>query len=235
MEPEFGAQLSAVERELAGRLTVPVVTPPHRQLDLPALLAEHDAFAAVLVDGMLLHRVAIGGQPGMRLLGPGDMLGRSAGPISGLVSGSAYRASGPLRLALLDDRVLLAGTRFPRLFAGLQTRLGDQHERLMAQLVICQLPRVQDRVLAVMWLLAETWGRVTASGTVLPLVLTHDAIGELIGARRSTVTLALKELAERGALFRQDGEWLLHEPPPAGEDLRPLRAEPEVVTPGPTR
>jgi hypothetical protein len=132
-------------------------------------------------------------------------------------------------MAMFDDRFLLAARRFPRLFAGLQIRQGEQHQRLAAQLVICQLPRVEDRLLALMWLLAETWGRVTASGTVLPIALTHDALGELIGARRPTVTLALKELAERGSLFRQDGEWLLLEPPPQGAAPGPARAEPTLA------
>jgi hypothetical protein len=100
---------------------------------------------------------------------------------------------------------------------------------MAAQIAICQLPRVEDRVLAMMWLLAEAWGRVTSSGTVLPVALTHDVLGELIGARRSTVTLALKELAEEGALFRQDGEWLLLKPPPGGSEPAPLSAEPQLV------
>jgi hypothetical protein len=55
---------------------------------------------------------------------------------------------------------------------------------------------------------------VTPSGTVLPVALTHDALGECIGARRPTVSLALKELADRGALVRLDEGWLLLEPMP---------------------
>jgi hypothetical protein len=73
-----------------------------------------------------------------------------------------------------------------------------------------------------MWLLAESWGQVTASGTVLPIELTHSALGGLIGARRPTVTLALSELSERGALVRQAGGWLLLEPP---AQTRPAAAE----------
>ena len=42
-----------------------------------------------------------------------------------------------------------------------------------------------------------------------------DAIySQLIGAKRSTVSLALSELTERGALVRQNGNWLLLESPP---------------------
>lgn len=227
--PELSDFLSAEERPLVARIAIPARSFSGRPLDIDELLDRSNAFAAVVVDGLLLHRLAVGDQPALRLLGRGDMIARSSGMRCNVLSESSYCAGSLLSLALLDDRVLIAARRFPRLFAGLQSRLGEQHQRLAAQLAICQLPRVEDRLLSLMWLLAETWGRVTPSGTVLPMALTHDALGELIGARRPTVTLALKELSERGSLFRQDGEWLLLEPPPQGSARSAPRAAPEVV------
>jgi CRP/FNR family transcriptional regulator, cyclic AMP receptor protein len=235
VEPELRAYLTPDERRLVARVAIPVGRFAAGTLDLDAILGEAGAFGAVILEGVLLHRMAIGDQPALRLLGPGDMLSRSGGARTALLGESSHRVSGQLRLAMLDDRVLLTARRFPRLFAGLQIRLAEQHQRLAAQLVICQLPRVEDRLLALMWLLAETWGRVTASGTVLPIALTHDALGELIGARRPTVTLALKELADRGSLFRQDGEWVLLEPPPQGAAPGPVGAEPRIASAAPTR
>jgi hypothetical protein len=45
---------------------------------------------------------------------------------------------------------------------------------------------------------------------VVPIELTHTALGHLIGARRSTVTLALGELSRLGAVVRRDdGAWVL--------------------------
>ncbi len=235
VEPDLRAYLAPEERQLVSRISIPVQMFPPRAFDIDGVLQEAGAFAAVILDGVLLHRMSIGDQPALRLLGPGDMLSRTGGLRTALLGHSSYRATGQLRLAMLDDRVLLTARRFPRLFAGLQVRLADQYQRLAAQLVICQLPRVEDRLLSLMWLLAETWGRVAPSGTVVPIALTHDALGELIGARRPTVTLALKELADRGSLFRQDGEWLLLEPPPQGPAPHPIRAEPQVTAPLPTR
>ena len=87
-------------------------------------------------------------------------------------------------------------------------------QRLTDQLVICQLPRVDQRVLAVMWLLAESWGQVTPGGIRLPLTLTHETLGALVGARRPTVTLALRKLSDEGSIVHQDSGWLLLEPPP---------------------
>ena len=235
VEPELRKWLTPDECQLASRVTIPVHTFSGRALDLDQLLENAGAFGAVILDGVLLHRMSIGDQPALRLLGRGDLVSLTGGFRTAILGHSSYRASGQLRLAMLDDRVLLTARRFPRLFAALQIRLAEQHQRLAAQLVICQLPRVEDRLLALMWLLAETWGRVTASGTVLPLALTHDALGELIGARRPTVTLALKELSERGSLFRQDREWLLLEPPPQGPPPPAVRADPEVTATPPTQ
>ncbi|HZE03756.1 MAG TPA: helix-turn-helix domain-containing protein [Solirubrobacteraceae bacterium] len=233
--PELSDFLSPEERLLVARVAIPAQSFSGRPIDMDELLERSNAFAAVILDGLLLHRLAIGEQPALRLLGRGDMIARSGGMRTSILSESSYCAGGQLSLGLLDDRVLLTARRFPRLFTGLQARLGEQHQRLAAQLAICQLPRVEDRLLSLMWLLAETWGRVTPSGTVLPMALTHDALGELIGARRPTVTLALKELAERGSLFRQDGEWLLLEPPPQGSAPPAGRAAPEVVPLQPTQ
>jgi CRP-like cAMP-binding protein len=111
------------------------------------------------------------------------------------------------RLAALD--------RWPRLMMGFCARPAQQVDRLAAQLVVCQLSRVEDRVLALMWLLAESWGQVTPAGTRLPLDLTHEAIGEMVGARRPTVILAVRALADEGAMVRQERGWLLLKGPEA--------------------
>lgn len=44
------------------------------------------------------------------------------------------------------------------------------------------LPRVEDRLLLTLWMLAERCGRVTPEGIVLPLALSHEALGRLAAA-----------------------------------------------------
>ena len=46
------------------------------------------------------------------------------------------------------------------------------------------------------------------------MALTHETLGGLIGARRPTVTLALRKLSEDGSVLRQESGWLLLELPP---------------------
>ena len=66
-------------------------------------------------------------------------------------------------------------------------------------------------------MLAERWGHITPSGVALPLSLTHEALGRLIGARRPTVSLAVKALATAGRVTRDaEGSWHL----PAESTLR---------------
>jgi CRP-like cAMP-binding protein len=207
-----------------------------------ALRASH-AFGAFVLDGMLLQRLQLGDHEAMRLIGPGDLIAAGMKPSSTLVGGFRRRAISDLRLAVLGHDFLLAARRWPALIAGLHLRMAEQVDRAAAQITICQLARVADRVLAMMWLLAETWGRVTASGVTLPVSLTHEALGALVGARRPTVSLALAELIERGAVVRQRTGWLLLErlPEPAleaGHTEPPVLLEPEdsswTTTPAPS-
>jgi CRP/FNR family cyclic AMP-dependent transcriptional regulator len=229
VEPDLGRFLTARERAEARRLVVPVLMTGRGKLELESRLRDAGAFGAVILNGVLMHRVVFGDHPALRLLGPGDVLSLEASPAPGAISQSTYRSPGALHLALLDDRMLAAGRQFPRLFAGLHVRVGEQYQRLVTQLVICQLPRVEERILGMLWLLAETWGRVTPNGTTLPLTLTHDALGECIGARRPTVSLALKELADRGAVLRQAEGWVLLEPMPEAPNAHPARLRESAV------
>jgi CRP/FNR family transcriptional regulator, cyclic AMP receptor protein len=57
----------------------------------------------------------------------------------------------------------------------------------------------------------------------VPLKLTHQLLGRVVGAQRPSVTTALKQLMEEGSVSRRDdGTWLLHGDPP--ETLERLRS-----------
>lgn len=234
VDPDLGAELSPAQREYVDGVLVQVVRVRRGEIDPEALLTRSGAFAAVILEGVLLHRLSITEQPALRLLGPGDVLSRAGRPTTSLIVRVDHHAGDRLRLAMLDDHVLLAASRAPRLFVGVHRLLAEQHQRLAAQLAVCQLPRVEERLQGLMWLLAETWGRVTPAGTLLPIALTHDALGELIGARRPTVTLAINSLVRRGSLIRQDRGWLLLEPPPLVAADRVVAADPELLPGMPT-
>jgi hypothetical protein len=213
VDPDLGQFLSYEELIEARQLSVPVSVCGRGGETLQERLSAENAFAALIIEGMVLEQLQIGDQVGMRLLGPGDIVSPDRAQ-SMLVSGMSTRMVSGTEVALLGREVLLATRRWPGLTRGFHLRYTLQADRVATQLVICQLPRVDQRLLALMWLLAESWGRVTPAGTTLPLKLTHDVLGALVGARRPTVTLAVRDLTDRGAILRQDRGWLLLEPPP---------------------
>jgi CRP-like cAMP-binding protein len=230
LDPDLLQFLTSEDRAKLESVTLRVIALPEgRPIDVTDLLERSGAFAAVVQTGMVLRDLQLGAQRGLRLLGPGEVIALREAPTSPMLAISSYRATGETMVVLLGNAFLFAARQAPGLMVGLHTRLSEQLDRLATQLVICQLPRVEERVLAMLWLLAESWGRVTPSGTTLQLSLTHELLGAMVGARRPTVTLALGELAERGALVHQDRGWLLLERPAAESPaLPPLDAPHEL-------
>jgi CRP/FNR family transcriptional regulator, cyclic AMP receptor protein len=86
------------------------------------------------------------------------------------------------------------------------------------------LQHTELRLLVLFWHLADRFGRVTPTGTLVPLALSHSDLAELIGVARPSVSLSLKELAEQGLVRRnrEDKTWLLGAEPP--RELRDMRA-----------
>jgi CRP/FNR family cyclic AMP-dependent transcriptional regulator len=226
---ELARHIGQDERAELARASLPVITVGPGGLDLPALLATHSGFGASVIDGLVMSALRIGEQTGIQLLGPGDLLVPSTNASPEWLTEPQLRTTAPVQLAVFGRDLLAAVYRWPRVVQGMYACLGDQLARLRAQLVICQLPRVDERVLAMFWLLAESWGQVTPSGVRLPLTLTHETLGALIGARRPTVTLALRKLAEDGAAIHQDSGWLLLERPPQPVEPPPKLLPPEIA------
>ncbi len=212
---EFTRHVAPEDRAEVAAMTLPAVDVARGPVKIDELLRAHNGFAATILDGMLVHALQIGDQSGIHLLGPGDVLLRGSEIPPPWLEDVAFRAPAPARLAVLSTDFLAVARRAPALIPALYECLADQMHRLTGQLVICQLPRVDQRVLAIMWLLAESWGQVTPGGVRLPLALTHETLGAMVGARRPTVTLALRKLSQQGAIVHQDAGWLLLEPPPA--------------------
>jgi CRP/FNR family transcriptional regulator, cyclic AMP receptor protein len=121
---------------------------------------------------------------------------------------------------VLDRRFAAEASQYPEVTAALFDRLSERSLRLATTQAISQLTRVDRRLKALFWHLAERWGRVGGDGVVIPLALTHRILGQLVGARRPTVSTALSELAERDELVRRaDGSWLLRGDPPDASTL----------------
>ena len=214
IEPDLVRFLSEEQRAVAERFALPVVVAEIDD-DVERLLEGRGAFGALVLAGLLVQAVSVDTQTTLRLIGPGGIAPIARQPRSIPSLAARLVAAARTELVLLAEEFLLASHRWPWLVASLHARMTEQSERLMTQLAISQLPRVEDRLMAMMWLLADGWGHVTPAGIRLDLALSHETLGGLIGARRPTVTLALNKLAQRNALIRQNQKWLILERSPA--------------------
>ena len=214
VEPDLADVLSDEQRAEARRFLLPVAEVDEGG-DVAGLLEECGAFGAIVLEGMLVRALQIGEDPTLWLIGPDSFVPPPQPPPSMPLMGARLFVPVATRLVVFGEQLLIAVRRWPWIVSGLHARMLEHSERLATQLAICQLPRVEDRLMALMWLLAEFWGRVTSAGICLPLSLSHEVLGGLVGARRPTVTLALSKLAERGSLIRHEDEWLILEPPAA--------------------
>jgi CRP-like cAMP-binding protein len=182
----------------------------------------------LVISGVVAHETLIGGEVSTELLGPGDILRPWSleAPAPLVARSTRWNVLSECRAAVLDRDAAARLASWPEINAVLVDRLADRAKRLATTQAICQLTRVDRRVLALFWHLAERWGRVTRDGVRVPLTLSHRMIGQLVGARRPTVSAAVRVLADEGALVRHhDGTWLL-----AGEGLA-HDAEPGRVIP----
>jgi hypothetical protein len=234
-DPHFGDGIPAEDISLATRvLVLPRVslhegtwTPPPRDR-WPAPTA-----GLLLLEGIAARHVELADRVATQLLGPGDILQPWGAGNELLPCSVRWSIDSGASVAVLDGRFAVAARRWQCLTSVVHERLGALSNRLATHLAICQLPRVELRVLALLWALAERFGRMTPDGVVLSLRLTHRLIGQLVGAQRPTVSLALSTLVEEGQITRRDDGTLLldersrHAMAPDGASAAPARSMPE--------
>ena len=175
-----------------------------------------DCVGLLVVGGLLTRDVTVAGLRSRELLGAGDLLrpwdvDDALYPLSPESSWTVLQTT---TLAQLDTRVLHMGARWPKLVEEILHRTLYRSRWLAVRLAIGSITRVDQRLLLFFWHAAGRWGRVGPEGTTVPLYLTHEQLGELVGARRPSVTSALGELRERGELERREADWLLRGDPP---------------------
>ena len=213
-DPDLGAELSADDREqVARQLVLPTLTLEPGPWDVEHLDrvqgVEGDAYGLLLLTGMIAIRVAIAGRTCTRLILPQELLLLDGTEEDTLPTRWSWSAVEPATLAVLDRRLLLAGSRWPGLMAAIIKRSALQVRQGLLQQSISQLPRVEDRLLALMWSIADRRGIVRGEQIWIPLPVTHEILAQLIGARRPTVSLGLKKLADDGQVVLDGEGWLI--------------------------
>jgi CRP-like cAMP-binding protein len=176
------------------------------------------AIALLVLDGLLVLEATVGEHPSTELLGPGDVLEASeqqddAGVL--LPRRIEWTALEDAQVAVIDHALAVRAAQWPEVFACFLERATRRAERLVIAQAIGHLTRVDDRLLAMLWALAERWGRVVPGGVAVNVQLPHRTLAGMVGARRPSVTTALGQLTARGDLERRPGGgWLLRGEPP---------------------
>jgi CRP-like cAMP-binding protein len=216
IDPELGARLGATRFNLArSALRVPVILCDRTGGWLGR--ADPVGPGLLLVDGVLSRALLSDGEVvSAELLGPGDLVrARCDSGEDPLELLERYEPLGRVVAAVLDVNTALRLTRWPEIGAALLDRACERAHRLAVTQAIAALTGVDRRLHALLWHLAGRFGRVTSEGVTMPLALSHRRLGELVGARRPTVSTAMARLLEAGLLARREaGGWLLTGEPP---------------------
>jgi CRP/FNR family cyclic AMP-dependent transcriptional regulator len=217
-DPDLGEGLSRVELATAEReLVVDVGVLETGSWEPLADVSHGDrGLGLVVLDGLLAREVVVADTTCAELVGRGDVLrpwerfGEHA-PLPFEVEWDVLERT---QLAILDEAATTQVCRWPALTTALVARTVARVHALALSLAITCITGVKIRLLVLFWHLADRWGRVRPDGVYVPLRLTHETIGKLIGARRPSVSTALGELDREGVVRRERGGWLLRGDPP---------------------
>ena len=175
-------------------------------------------FGLLVLEGVLVRRLGFHDRMGGELLGPGDLLRPSEhdGEEATLPFEATWNVLSDLRLALLDRGWSERMAAFPDVCIALTARAMRRARRLANMLTIALHPKLDERLILLLWEVADRYGRVHPDGVHIDLPLTHEVISQLAGARRPSVSSALARLAGAGLVERHGaGGWILHGEPPS--------------------
>ena len=212
-DPDLGADLGPGQWEQAravcrGR----AVTLRAGACDLDGVLAAHpSAIGFLIVDGLLRRETSLRNRGLIELVGAGDVIQPATGHGSPILATDRSDAViDEVRMLELGIDFIRCAGRWPGLLGAVLARVENQRRHLITQELIVHLPLAEHRVLFMLWHLAGRWGQVTVDGVRLRLRLTHAVLGQLIAAKRPTVSLAVRRLEEKGCVRRTAaGAWLI--------------------------
>jgi len=207
---EFDVRARIAARQLA---TARVLQVGVGECDLgPWFEAAGEGLGLLILDGLIVLETCVGDRTAAELVGPGDLL-QPSGPIADqlLARTCAWRALSPARLALLDGEFADRVRPFPQITRALLRRACRRPVELDVLRAITSQPRLEVRLVLLLWHLATRWGRVEPGGVRLSLPLTHRLLGQLVAAERPSVSHALKRLTQAGLVTGAADDLHLHD------------------------
>lgn len=196
-------------------LTVPVRSLPRGLWD-PGVRAGEQPLAMLVLEGTINLETRLFGRTATEILGPGDLLSISEEAEPGpLPHESRLRVMVPSRIAVLDADFRSILHRIPGVADELMRRTRESARGLRRQQAIAGIPNTAQRLLMLLWQLADRWGTPTKDGVVLEIRLTHATLASLAHCARETVGRALGEFRKSELVsVDSDGYLVLHGLPP---------------------
>jgi hypothetical protein len=214
-DPLLAGRVPAEERQAAARVLVAPVQRIPRGTWRPD--TAYRPLAYLVLDGALLRSCCVGDRCSTEILGPQDLL-RPWEEADGMAAGGEWRVLESVQAAILDRRLVAAAARWPEVFDELLGRSVRRSRNLTVLRTVCAIRRLDVRLLVLLTLLAERWGRVSTQGVHVGVQLTHESIAHLAGAQRPSVSTAIARLRRRGLITTERRELVLaHELPPEVE------------------
>ena len=219
LHPSLGRKLGPAAWQKAERvLMVPVISIPRGPWNPPTIAPTDAELGLLVTDGQLIREVTVGGGRSLELLGDGDLLRPWQEDASSFCV-SHWRSLTTSKLAVLDRRCVAALVEWPSLVTAIVERAVRRSRFLAVEAAASNQVGIERRILTLLWQLAEKWGRREPGAVVVTIKLTHEVIGDIVGARRPSVTLAIGNLVAQGAVERRgDRCWALLGDPPGTQE-----------------
>lgn len=168
------------------------------------------ASAVLVIEGLVSLETVLGEVRAAQVLGPRDVVALDGDHLPDHFE--MLVALLPSRLYVFDEGLDALVVHRPSIGGELLRASMERHRRQAVHRAVVQLPALEHRVLGVLWMLADRFGRVAPEGVVIDLPLTHKLLGRLAGATRSAVTTAFGKLERDGHVQRRDDGSLVIDP-----------------------
>ncbi|HEY1688994.1 MAG TPA: Crp/Fnr family transcriptional regulator [Solirubrobacteraceae bacterium] len=163
----------------------------------------------LMLSGSLTINILMSGRTCTRLIGPRELVLLDGIETDSIPVSWEWAVLAPAHILLFDERLHAIARHWPPLMSAIIERAAQQTRNAFLQQAISQLPRVEERLLALFWSIADRQGVMRSDGVWLELSATHDTLAHMVGAQRPTVSLGLARLAEGGLLRAEDDGWLI--------------------------
>lgn len=215
VDPELGAELDEEQLEQARQQ---IVLPSVELIPGPLTIEElrgveglrGDVHGFLVLGGSLTINLVMSERRCARLIGPHELVLLDGLETDSIPVSWDWSVLDPARLVLFDDRLMLIARHWPVLMSAILKRAAQQTRQAFLQQAVSQLPRVEERLLALFWSIADRQGTVRADGIWVELSVTHETLAHMVGAQRPTVSLGLTRLSDSGLLRSQSGGWLIN-------------------------